>query len=295
MIDAPQNSPAAAPGAPSKEFVHASLQQDVANGRMDFIQANEFSIRDGFGELPKPTVVADPVAAYQAERAKPAVRLQELKSDSAFVQRLMSGDRAARAEWDAVHIALATGQSLPLQGGAPSAAAPAAPPAPAAAGDMGLPAGKLTDFELGQHFKNEKGEVDDRGHAAHVEVATWMAAAHLPGSVGTEIGRVAADFAPQWQEMTQEDRNNYAAATRTDLTRLWGPSATDKLGMARLLVAELGAKHKGVVDFLERSGAGSHSGVIVQLAHQAERLAARKGLTVEAIKAKYPKFFEPME
>jgi hypothetical protein len=203
------------------------------------------------------------------------------------------------AEYGAAQLAEAGITPAANFGSPPSPGKDGAPPQPAgdavSAPELGLPAGKIGQFDIGAHFQNEQGVVDDRGHQAHVEAATWMADAQLPASIGTEIGRLAAAGAPAWQEMTQPERENHALATRHELQRLWGPRTTDMIGLARLLVAELAGKHKGVIDFMERSGAGSNKNVVVQIAHHAEQLAARRGLSIDKIKQQFPKFFEPME
>ena len=69
----------------------------------------------------------------------------------------------------------------------------------------------------------------------------------------------------------------FARSERLALEKVWGADTQRNLSIAKAFVREVAEKHPQIIDFLDQTGLGNSSGVIIGLYHQAERLVARNG------------------
>jgi len=141
--------------------------------------------------------------------------------------------------------------------------------------DKELPAAKPEEYQLPP--------IDSKDSAEITRIAAttrgWLAEAQLPKEIGSYIAKEAGAVAAKFEKMTDGQKEVFQVAERAKLDRLWGPNAQRNIDVARQLVREIAAteRGKGVVEFLERSGAGNSATVIAQLAQHGLRLAARRG------------------
>jgi hypothetical protein len=258
------------------------------------------------------TIPAAPIAPAEA-----AAQITALKADKGFFQRFTNGDVSAKTQWESLHKAAANETAVSAPGALEQldafkndpaarealangdvaaiakfaelnkAAFPDAPADPAAEIDQQFPAGKATDFQIGMHFKNDNGEVDAVGQAAHAQTAEWLETLRLPSSIGTVSVQAIADFQPMWQAMDENARANHAEGVRSKLNAMWGPEVTAaRISMANELIREAESKKPGLIDMLQRSGAVSQLDAVMHLALHGERMFARKGVTIDAVMAK---------
>jgi hypothetical protein len=224
---------------------------------------------------------AHKIAAGEPVAAPGALdRLNALKADPAFAEKIAAGDVAALAEWKAAN-----------RDAYPEGAAGAA-----AEVDALHPAAGAMDFDLTGVFTADHAGTTINTEALEAErtMRTWLADGGFDKGSGSHLAKSAAAFAPQWEKMNEEQRVQHADTVRKQLTKVCGgeQQAADRIGMARVLLLEMGAKHPTFRDTFERSGAGADLTTIVEMGMQAERLAIRKRLTVADVKAKYPQLFE---
>ena len=76
---------------------------------------------------------------------------------------------------------------------------------------------------------------------------------------------------------TQLDADDERRGRRLVLEKVWGADTQKNLSIAKAFVREVAEKHPQIIDFLDQTGLGNSSGVIIGLYHQAERLTARNG------------------
>lgn len=113
-------------------------------------------------------------------------------------------------------------------------------------------------------------------HAATRALAFAMHDAQLPASVGSSISAQIEATARTFAKLSEVDRVIYTNKSRDALARTWGDAAPAKIAAAQKLVREMDAKRPGIVELLERTGAGSNPLVVSMLADAAARLSARR-------------------
>ena len=139
--------------------------------------------------------------------------------------------------------------------------------------DAAFPPAKPEDYRM-PRFATDADSVPD---IMRVEQTArgWLAEARLPAEIGSAIAADAHRTAALWQTMNDNAKEVWSREQLAIATRILGPSAEEKIALARQLVDEIEAKKPGLKGFLENSGAGSCAAVVVQLANHAARLAAR--------------------
>ena len=176
-----------------------------------------------------------------------------LRKDRDFVKRVQQGDPAAIEK---LH-------SLPGDAANENAVL-----------DKELPGMKAADLKLGPIA----GATPEQAAAMHETIGGWGEVAQMPAATMNYIAKEAGAVADRFQKMNESQRQAFAVAERATLDKLWKGEAQRNIDMAKQLVREIAAteRGKGVIDFLERSGAGNSSAVIAQLYGHASRLAARR-------------------
>jgi hypothetical protein len=176
--------------------------------------------------------------------------LQALRKDPEFLKKFAAFDADA----------VATAQRLTI---ASAMAAEEMPPA-AKAEDFALPA--ITDATT-----KELTQIRETTTA-------WLTAGEFTKETGNYLAREAATLAPKYEAMTPDERQTFADKQTAMLQKVWGDKTQENIRLAKQLVREIAATPRGagVVDFLERSGAGNSANVILQLAGHARRLQARR-------------------
>lgn len=220
-------------------------------------------------ETPTPPAVAslarlDEMSAVTSGNGLSAAQLRTALVDDGLGRGLMT-----RSEVDA---ALKNAGLEPL-------AEPSAPDANAAepveADPLGaLQAGKPESFRL-PPLDGTPGEVV---HAAKTFQA-WLSTAELPTPIGNHIAGEINRFVrnnPDYESWNDAKRQIHATTELGKVNRFFGKDAQRNIDMARQLVAEVESKQPGVFGWLERSGAGNLSNVIIQLATHGQRLSARR-------------------
>jgi hypothetical protein len=292
--------------------IHADLQTAVSRGDMTLEQANEALAGSPFAPLaapaaaPAPSTSAAPSTptlaqlkadkgflidfangvpaalakhkqACLAEAGEPVVapdamaRLEAWEGDPANRERLFNGNAEARAEYDELS----------------KAAYPDAPAGTAAQIDEAFPPAAAEAFDLSGIFTADHGNaINLEALEAEKTMRGWLAEARFSKAIGSAVAQEAARFAPTWQSMDDAGREAHSTEVRAQLHRMWGDQTPARIALAQRLVAEIEKKRPGIRDMLEASGAGSNLRVLVNLGLQAERLAARRGISIDKIMTK---------
>lgn len=263
--------------------VHDSARADIAAGNGTFEQHNEWLTRSGYAPLLSSSGSSAPTGPLASPTAAPAGRGRFGPQGEIHAQaRQMLA--AGHGDLRQVNAALAADGYEPL----PALAASDEVKAVAAQIDADFPPAKPADFDLTGVFTADHAAFGDNLNpdalAADAQTREWMATARLPKAIGSAIAQEAARFAPEWQKMDDNAREIHARTVMAQLRQMHGERAGERVALARLVVDAVAAKHPAIVAFLERSGAASNLYVISQLAEHGARLAARKGLSIEAVK-----------
>jgi hypothetical protein len=133
---------------------------------------------------------------------------------------------------------------------------PALPPAQGHEYDLG-------DMADGQPYTEAHKEADGA-------IRGWLTEAQLPKGAGNFIINEANELAPKLQAMTDAERGIFQASERVKLQAIWKGDFSKNLKAARQLVQQIESKKPGLIDFLERSGLGDSSSMILQLHHASQ-------------------------
>jgi hypothetical protein len=141
-------------------------------------------------------------------------------------------------------------------------------PAVEEAVEPALPVAEPHQYDLGDLAD---GQVYDESHKeADTAIREWMVEAGLSKGVGTFIAQEANILVPQLMEMDDGQRQLFQASERTKLEQVWKGDFHKNLKAARDLVKKIESKKPGLIDFLERSGLGDSSSMILQLHHASQ-------------------------
>jgi hypothetical protein len=136
----------------------------------------------------------------------------------------------------------------------------------------GFAPAKPSELRLRQHLpENMTPEL----RKAEESITGWITEARLPSGIANAIVADIAKSGDKWQTMDDTQREIHAQQTRTQLEKLWGDKAPERIALAQRLIRELDARRPGLIRFLDESGAGNSTFLIAQLGMHAERLAAR--------------------
>jgi hypothetical protein len=277
----------------SQAAADAALNTPIKTGIA--VSANQSIDTSSLGSTPEQLAT---LARWQAEGVSPKERIKTMMHDPGFRERLLGGDQAARQAWDQAHLEA----SAPAVD--PSVSSDPVVQAQAAEIDQFFPAGKATEFDTSGAFTadhdayaaanpNAESKLDPAAIAADQELRAWGEAARFPVPIFNGIVRRATESTARWQKMPETERVAHADRARSELVGTYGQDgAATKVGLARSLINAVAAKHPGIAKFMDKSGLTSDPYTISQLAAHAERLGARRGVTVEQIKQKLPKLFE---
>lgn len=141
--------------------------------------------------------------------------------------------------------------------------------------DHAFPPAKPTEYDFTALYNGD--DVSKETLAFDQQARGWLSEARFTKEIGSSLAREVDRVTVKHASMSEAEREIYKRTEFNKLERVWGSDTPKKIGAARRLVLELEAKSPGIVDVLERTGAGNSAIVIAQIAMQAERLLARKG------------------
>jgi hypothetical protein len=306
--------------------VHESLRAQIHRGEMTLDQANATLTGTPYQPLASiaPEPAAAPAVALTPEQA--AAQIDALKRDKGFYLDFINGVSAAKQKWAGLHkqasgeapAAISAMEELDALKNDPAfrealanndadaiakwkAANQAAyPDSPADATlDRFPPAAQPHEIKIPSLAEAQAAAVAE-GHAqgggaelltAVTLARTYAVAAELPAADASAIAADIARIEPQWRKFSERERETHTTNTMAKLTSRWGAKTADMVGLARLVAHEASKKHPALLDFIADSGAGSDFGVIARLAEHGARLAAKKGRTIESLRAQFPRFF----
>jgi hypothetical protein len=131
-----------------------------------------------------------------------------------------------------------------------------------------LPVAEPHQYDLGDLAD---GQVYDESHKeADTAIREWMVQAGLSKGVGTFIAQEANILVPQLMEMDDGQRQLFQQQERVKLQTIWKDDFHRNLKAARQLVQQIESRKPGLIDFLERSGLGDSSSMILQLHHASQ-------------------------
>ena len=113
--------------------------------------------------------------------------------------------------------------------------------------------------------------------AAEMTTRTWLSTALFSREHGSALAAEVDRTARRIEHFTPAQHELFARSERLVLEKVWGADTQKNLSIAKAFVREVAEKHPQIIDFLNQTGLGNSSGVIIGLYHQAERLAARNG------------------
>jgi len=113
--------------------------------------------------------------------------------------------------------------------------------------------------------------------AADLTTRTWLSTALFSREHGSALAAEVDRTARRIEHFTPAQHELFARSERLVLEKVWGADTQKNLSIAKAFVREVAEKHPQIIDFLDQTGLGNSSGVIIGLYHQAERLAARNG------------------
>lgn len=294
MIEIPQNagaaasSPAVAPAAPAGSgpspsgaggdaaFQERQAAADalVAAGQMTKEQADAW--------LAPPAPVDNSVGS-----ATPTM-LEEI---SAFAAGASRQDAESLLDWEMKAGRISKGQRDKILAGraapvdttgsnvTPESVAALTTAAKAAEIDAAFPPAKAGQFDM-PIFTDEHGSAESE--AAFNAAAGARAALETAGftkEIGGYLAKEIASVQKEWTGLDDTGQELYRRTQMAQLERMWNEKAPEKIALAQQLVRELEAKHPGVMDLLDMTGAANSATVIAQVVAHAERLLAKRGLT----------------
>lgn len=112
---------------------------------------------------------------------------------------------------------------------------------------------------------------------ADLMTRTWLSTGLFSREHGSALAVEADRVARKIEHFTPAQHELFARSERLVLEKVWGADTQKNLSIAKAFVREVAEKHPQIIDFLDQTGLGNSSGVIIGLYHQAERLAARNG------------------
>lgn len=113
--------------------------------------------------------------------------------------------------------------------------------------------------------------------AAEMTTRSWLSTGLFSREHGSALAVEVDRVARKIEHFTPAQHELFARSERLVLEKVWGADTQKNLSIAKAFVREVAEKHPQIIDFLDQTGLGNSSGVIIGLYHQAERLAARNG------------------
>jgi hypothetical protein len=129
-----------------------------------------------------------------------------------------------------------------------------------------LPAAQGHEFNIGP-LRDDGLPYTPEDQEADASIRSWMVEAQLPKGVGDFVISEANTLVPKLMAMDGGQRQLFQASERTKLQAIWKDDFHRNLKAAREMVKQIEAKKPGLIDFLERSGLGDSSSMILQLHH----------------------------
>ncbi|MCS6295962.1 MAG: hypothetical protein H8K09_07000 [Nitrospira sp.] len=120
-------------------------------------------------------------------------------------------------------------------------------------------------------------QISSEIRAAEMTTRTWLSTALFSREHGSALAAEVDRTARRIEHFTPAQHELFARSERLVLEKVWGAETQKNLSIAKAFVREVAEKHPQIIDFLNQTGLGNSSGVIIGLYHQAERLAARNG------------------
>jgi len=150
----------------------------------------------------------------------------------------------------------------------------------------GLPPGNVTDFKMPDNL-DELDALVSPGRAPlsdkeRVEIQTkvggWMAAAELPPEIGSYLSKEAGrhmTHMPNYAALPQAEKDAHRLGQMGILQKTWGDKTAEHIALAQAVVDRAEAKQPGLVDFLHTTGLRNNAQVVIHLAMQGKRMAAK--------------------
>lgn len=135
---------------------------------------------------------------------------------------------------------------------------------------QGMKPPRPTEYQL----PPQDGEIDTFDKAADAIVRNWLSAAGFSVSNGSYLAEQLDKAGRQFDAMDPVQQEIYARTERELLFRALGPTAEQRLALARQLVNELDERQPGLKALLDM-GPGHSANVVMVFVAQAEILAAR--------------------
>jgi hypothetical protein len=104
----------------------------------------------------------------------------------------------------------------------------------------------------------------------------WLSAGLFPKEEGSFVAREVNRLAEQMDGWSDWDHDNFQKIQMNQLTCIWREDTAKNIAVAAEYVRDLDAKTGGqLIPFLNASGIGNSSGLVIQIYNQAQRMAAR--------------------
>lgn len=140
--------------------------------------------------------------------------------------------------------------------------------------DAAFPAAEPHEYDFSRTYDGEP--VTKEQMAFDTQARTWLSTAKFTKEIGSAIAREVDSVARTFPTLEPSVQELYKRTELTTVERIWGKDTPRKMALAKQLCEELDARHPGVIDALNKTGAGNSARVIIQIGNQAERLYLRK-------------------
>ncbi len=145
--------------------------------------------------------------------------------------------------------------------------------------DAAFPPGKASDFNL-PVVTDQDGSADSAGTIATVQaIRGALETAGVTKEIGSFIANEAARGQAEWEKLDDTGQQLHRQKTMVALEKRYGEKTPEKIELARQLIREVNAKHPGIMELLDHTGASNSAVIIGQVIEHAERLLAKRGIT----------------
>lgn len=210
-------------------------------------------------------------------------RIDELRQDPQFSQRLGANESKAVMEWRVLHRQaypeLSTmpkePQTIPeIREQLQSGETPGDPINPDNGHPMSYQPGKAEDFDLRALVAEPGKDPDPAALALAKTTQGWLATAGMPAQVGVAVAREGNDFAARWLQASPEQRNEMRAQGKQQLERLWKENYRENMATTLDMMNQIGERHPEIYRFFNENGLGN-SPMLLNLLHQHARRLER--------------------
>lgn len=262
---APAPAPSTGTVGVDANAVASDVRTLVAAGHMTQAQADE-AIKQAAGTVSPGNTLGTPAAEPGAIKITTGGTFTP-EQLTAMAQDMVTAGKLSRAD---------ANEALKTEG-LPPLVEPSAAEGDVAELDAAFPAAKSpAEYEMPPLTTSPDQPLTPEMKAFDTSARSWLMAAEVPANIGTSMLKEGDRVAKFYPKMPDGERQAWILGERAKLQKIYCNNLDRKIALGKQLVRELEAKQPGIVEYLERSGAGNSALFGAQLIRTAERLQARR-------------------